>query len=123
MCQEDKSKFFKRLITHVETWINHYDPETKDQSMQSKYLHSAHPKKAKVEPSADKVMVTVFWNQEGEVVADFLAKDITILGAYYASFLAKYGIAIKHKRQSKISKGIPILQDSAAVHNSPVTRS
>ena len=26
MCQEDESKFFKRLITQDETWVHHYDP-------------------------------------------------------------------------------------------------
>ena len=28
-CQEDGSKFFKKLIILDETWVYHYDPETK----------------------------------------------------------------------------------------------
>ena len=63
MCQEDESKFFKILITQDETY--HYDPETKAQSMQWKHLDSPPPKKARVQPSAGKVMLTVFWDQDG----------------------------------------------------------
>ncbi|XP_076053595.1 protein GVQW3-like [Oratosquilla oratoria] len=60
MCQEDESKFFKKLITQDETWVHQYDPETKAQSMQWKHLDSLPPKKARVQPSAGKVMLTVF---------------------------------------------------------------
>ena len=74
MCQEDESTFFKRLITQDETWVHHYDPETKAQSMQWKHLDSPPPKKARVQPSAGKVMLTVFWDQDGVVMTDFLEK-------------------------------------------------
>ena len=67
MCQVDESMFFKRLITQHETWVHHYDPETKSQSMQWKHLDSPPPKKARVQPSAGKIMLTVFWDQ-GKVV-------------------------------------------------------
>lgn len=123
MCQEDESKFFKRLITQDETWVHHYDPETKSQSMQWKHLDSPPPKKARVQPSAGKVMLTVFWDQDGVVMTDFLAKGTTITGAYYASLLMKLREAIKIKRRGKISKGILLLQDNAPVHNSHVARS
>ena len=123
MCQEDESKFFKTLITQDETWVYHYDPETKVQSMQWKHLNSPPPKKARVQPSAGKVMLTVFWDQDGVVMTDFLAKGTTITGAYYASLLRKLREAIEIKRQGKISKGILLLQDNAPVHNSHVDRS
>ena len=74
MYQEDESNFFKRLITQDETWVHHYDPETKAQSMQWKHLDSPPPKKARVQPSAGKVMLTVFWQQDGVVMTDFLEK-------------------------------------------------
>ena len=73
MCQADESQFFKRLITQDETWVHHYDPETKVQSMQWKHFASPPPKKARVQPSAGKVMLTVFWDQDGVVMTDFLA--------------------------------------------------
>ena len=71
-----------------------------------------------MQPSAGKVMLTVFWDQGGVVMTDFLAKGTTITGAYYASLLRKLREAIKIKRRGKISKGILLLQDNAPVHNS-----
>jgi len=78
MCQEGESKFFKRLITQDETWVYHYDPETKAQSMQWKHLDSPPPKKARVQPSTGKVTLTVFWDQGGVLMTDFLAKGTAI---------------------------------------------
>ena len=76
-----------------------------------------------MQPSAGKVMLTVFWDQDGVVMTDFLAKGTTITGAYYVSLLRKLREAIKINRRCKISKGILLLQDNAPVHNSCVTRS
>lgn len=56
MCQENQEDFFDRLITQDETWVHHYDPETKVQSKQWKHSHSPPPKKARVQPSAGKVL-------------------------------------------------------------------
>ena len=81
-CQEDQEDFFNRLITQDETWVHHYDPETKVQSKQWKHLNSPPPKKACVQPSAGKVMLTVFWDQRGVLLIDFLAKGTTITGKY-----------------------------------------
>ncbi|XP_063841325.1 histone-lysine N-methyltransferase SETMAR-like [Scylla paramamosain] len=100
MCQENQEEFFDRLITHDETWIHHYYPETKAQSKQWKHYDSPPPKKARVQPSVGKVMLTVFWDQR-RVVMDFLAKGTTITGTYYASLLQKLWEAIKTKRRQK----------------------
>ena len=109
MYQEEESKFFKRLITQDETWVHHYDPETKAQSIQWKQLDPPPPKKAWVQLSAGKDMLSVFWGQDGVVMTNFLAKVTTIPGACYASLLMKLREAIKIKRRGKISKGILLL--------------
>ena len=44
-------------------------------------------KKFKTQPSAGKVMATVFWDAQGVIMLDFLAKKSTITGAYYANLL------------------------------------
>ena len=77
------------LITQDETWVHHYDLETKAHSKQWKHFDSPPPKKALVPPSAGKVMKTVFWDQCGEVMMDILAKGTKINEAYYASLLTK----------------------------------
>ena len=98
--------FFERLITQDETWVYHYDPETKSQSMQWKHFDSPPPKKARVQPSAGKVMLTVFWDQDGVVMTDFLAKGTTITGTYYASLLRQLRESVKNKRHGKLVKDV-----------------
>lgn len=38
MCQGNKEDFFNRLVAQDETWVDHYDPETKAQSKQWKHF-------------------------------------------------------------------------------------
>ena len=45
-------------------WIHHYEPESKRQSVQWKHPSSAVAKKFKMQPSAGKVMLTVFWDSQ-----------------------------------------------------------
>ena len=117
-CQENQEGLLDRLVTQDETRINHYDPETNIQSMQWKHFESPPPKKARVQPSAGNVMLTIFWDQHGVVMTDFLAKGTTITGTYYASLLCKLREAIKLKRHSMLTRGVHLLQDTAPVHNS-----
>ena len=48
---------------------------------------SPRPKKFKTQPSAGEVMATVFWDAQGVIMLDFLAKKSTIPGEYYANLL------------------------------------
>ena len=79
--------FLSCLVTVDETWVHFYEPENKAQSRQSVGLESPRPKKFKTQPSASKVMATVFWDAQGVIMLDFLAKKSTITGAYYANLL------------------------------------
>ena len=77
---------------------------------------SPRPKKFKTQPSAGKVMATVFWDTQGVIMLDFPAKKSTITGAYYANLLDQLRTAIRVKRRGKLSKGILLQQDNARVH-------
>ena len=79
--------FLSRLMTVDEAWVHYYEPENKAQSRQSVGLGSPRPMKFKTQPSAGKVMATVFWDAQGVIMLDFLAKKSTITGAYYANLL------------------------------------
>ena len=65
--------FFDRLVTADETWLYLYEPEMKYQSMEWKLPKEPSPKKTKASCSAVKVMLTVFWDAEGIILADFFA--------------------------------------------------
>jgi len=50
----DPNDFLSRLVTMDETWLYHYDPETKQQSLEWRHSGSPHPKKFQVQKSAGK---------------------------------------------------------------------
>jgi len=52
--------FLHRIVTQDETWVHHFDLETKRQSMVWKHVSYDNPKKFKVILSAGKVRATVF---------------------------------------------------------------
>ena len=81
-------------------------PETKVQSMQWKHFDSTPSMKARVQPSAGKVMLTVFWDQHEVVMTDFRAKGTTITGTYYDSLLHKLREAIKLKRRGMLTREV-----------------
>ena len=88
-----------------EIWVHYYEPENKAQ-VTSVGLGSPRPKKFKTQSSDGKVMATVFWDAQGIIILNFLAKKSTITGAYYANLLDSLRIVIREKRRGKLSKGI-----------------
>ena len=114
-----KDDFLLHLVTVDETWVHYYEPE-KAQSHQWVGPGSLRPKKFKTQPSAGKVMATVFWDAKGFIMLDFLPKRSTITGVYYANLLDQLRTAIHEKRRGKLSKGVLLQQDNARVHTCKV---
>jgi hypothetical protein len=48
-----------------DTWIHHYTPESKQYSKQWTEAGCLVPKKTRPDPSAGKVVASVFWDAEG----------------------------------------------------------
>ena len=71
-----KDDFLLCLVTVDETWVHYYEPENKAQSRQWVGPGSPRPKKFKMQPSAGKVMATVFWDAKGVIMLDFLPKRV-----------------------------------------------
>ena len=110
-----KDDFLLCLVTVDETWVHYYEPENKAQSRQWVGPGSPRPKKFKTQPSAGKMMATVFWDTKGVIMLDFLPKRSTITGVYYANLLDQLRTAIREKRRGKLSKGVLLQQDNARV--------
>lgn len=108
--------FLARLVTMDETWLHHYDPETKQQSMEWRHKGSPRPQKFKVQKSAGKVLASVFWDKDGVILIDYLPKGCTINAQYYMSLLDKLKEALKQKRRGKLTRGVLFLQDNAPAH-------
>ncbi|UYV74865.1 hypothetical protein LAZ67_12001525 [Cordylochernes scorpioides] len=91
--EANPEEFVSRFVTMDETWVHHFTPEAKQQSMQWRYSDS-----------------------EGVLLLDFLNKDQTITGNYYANLVKQLRGAIKEKRRRMLSRKIVYHQDNAPSH-------
>jgi histone-lysine N-methyltransferase SETMAR len=62
---ENGDDFLLKILTGDETWLHHFEPETKRQSMEWHHANSPKKKKFKSAPSTGKFMATVFLDSEG----------------------------------------------------------
>ena len=115
-----KDDFLLCLVAVDETSVHYYEPKNKAQSHQWVGPGSLRPKKFKTQPSAGKVMTTVFWDAKGVIMLDFLPKRSKINGVYYANLLDQLRTANSEKRRGKLSKGVLLQQDNARVHTCKV---
>ncbi|XP_066302907.1 histone-lysine N-methyltransferase SETMAR-like [Branchiostoma lanceolatum] len=118
--QSNPANFIKRFETQDETWVHHFDPESKEQSKEWTKKGSQPPKKFKRVASVGKVMASVFWDSEGVIMIDYLQKGQTINGEYYASELRQLKAAIIEKMRGKLRAGVLLLQGNAPVHTAQV---
>ena len=102
-----------RLVTMDETWLYHYDTETKQQSMERRHSGSPRPKKFGVQKSAGEVLASIFWDQDGILLIVYLPKGQTINAEYYSSLLVQLKDILKEKRRGKVTKGVLFLHDNA----------
>lgn len=120
LMQADREEFIGRVVTQDETWVHHFDPETKVQSKQWKRPGSPPPPKFKKITSAKKIMASVFWDKDGVIMIDYLERGHTITGKYYAQELQRLREALVRKRRGKLRSGVLLLQDNAPSHTSHV---
>ena len=96
--QSEGEEFMNRIITGDESWAHHYEPETKRQSMQWHHLGSPSPKNFKCSPSVGKLMISLFWDNWGVLLLDFLPKGETINSIRYQETLKKLARSVRRKR-------------------------
>ena len=64
--------FIEQVVTKDETWVHHFDQESKMQSKQWKHPGSSPPTKFKMVHSAGKVMNSIFLESQRVVMIDYL---------------------------------------------------
>ena len=74
------------------------------------------PKKIRVQKSAGKVLASIFWDQVGILLSDYLPKGQTINAEYYWSLLVQLQNILKEKLCGKIIDGVLFLHDNAPAH-------
>ena len=113
--------FLDRIITGDETWVHHYKPESKWQSMEWKHPQLPCKKKFKIQPSAGKLVLTVFWDSQGPVLEHYQERGTTINSARYSEMLTdRLKPAIWSKCRGLLSK-VVLLHDNALPHTAAHT--
>ena len=120
--RRDSNDFLSRLVTMDETCLYHYDLETKQQSMEWQHCGSPPPKKFRVQKSAGKFLVSIFWDQDGILLVDYLPKGEIINAEYYSPLLVQLKDTMKEKRRGKVTKGALFLHDNAPAHRALATQ-
>jgi len=120
--RRDPNDFLSRVVTMDKTWLYHYDPETKQQSMEWRHNSSPCPKKFRVQKSARKFLASMFWDQDGILLIDYLPKDQTINAEYYSSLLVQLKDTLKEKRRGKFTKEVLFLHDNTPAHRALATQ-
>ena len=95
--RRDPNYFLSRLLTMDETWLYHYDPKTKQQSLEWRHSGSPHPKKFRMQKSVRKDLASIFWDQDSILLIDYLPKGPTINAEYYLSLLMQLKDILKEK--------------------------
>jgi len=68
------------------------------------------------------VLASIFWDQVGILLIDYLPKGQTINAEYYSSLLVQLKDILKEKRRGKFTKGVLLLHDNATAHRALATR-
>jgi len=69
--------------------------------MEWRHSGSPRPKKFRVQKSAGKVVASIFWDQDGILLIDYLPNGQTIKAEYYSSLLVQLKDILKEKRRGK----------------------
>jgi len=96
-----------------ETWLYHYDPDTKQQSMEWRHSGSLHPKKFRAQKSSGKFLASIFWDQDCILLIEYLPKGQTINAVYYLSLLVQLKDILMEKHRGKVIKVVLFLHDNS----------
>jgi len=69
-----------------------------------------------------KILVSIFWDQDGILLIDYLPKDQTINVEYYSSLLVQLKDMLKEKPRGKFTKGVLFLHYNVPAHRALATQ-
>jgi len=91
----------QNFATGDKSWVYHYDPENKRQSMEYRHPGSPSVKKFRTVPSAKKVMLTIFWDARGVLDMEFLTKGSKVNSDSYCATLLSLKQRIRRIRPER----------------------
>jgi len=75
-----------------------------------------------VQKSAGKVLASIFWDQDGILLTDYLPRGQTINAEHYSSLLVQLKDILKEKCRRKVTKGVLFLHNNALAHQALATQ-
>jgi len=75
-----------------------------------------------MQKSIGKVLASIFWDQDGTILTDYLPKCQTINAEYYSSLLVQLKDILKGKLRGKVTKGVLFLHNNALAHRALATQ-
>jgi len=84
---EEYPSILERILTGDKTRVHHYNLDSKRQSMEWRHPSSPVQKKFKRQPSAKKVMLTLFRDMHGPILVHIQAHGQTVNSANYCAML------------------------------------
>jgi histone-lysine N-methyltransferase SETMAR len=73
-------------------------------------------------PSAGKVMLTVFWDSQGELLARSQKRDDNVNCASYCEVMLKLRDSIRRNRRGQMARGVVLHHDHATLHTARATQ-
>jgi hypothetical protein len=96
-----------------ETWLHHHDPQTNHQSTESDIAVHPAPRKFGVQKSNGKIVASIFWDQDGILLIDYIPKDQIIKGAVVTIFGGRIEVHCEGKRHFKVTKRVWFFHENA----------
>ena len=100
-----------------ETWLPHFEPETKGQSLEWHHAYSP-KKKFKTASLSENVMATMFFDLEGLLLVDVMPHFITINTDTYVATLMKFQARLYHIRPCQQKQDVLLLHNNSQPHAS-----
>lgn len=113
-----------RLITSDETWVMLDTPESKERSREWRKPDEPAPKRERLKPRGEKVMMTVWWDARGPIFIDFWKKSdqISFNADYYVGQIEEFRKQLPVRRRGILSAGPLIWVDNAPIHMASISR-
>jgi histone-lysine N-methyltransferase SETMAR len=119
----DRDKFPHHIVTGDETWVSHFTPESKSQSLQWQHPRSpSKPRKFQVDIVHSENHGHDFWDRKGVPLVAFMPQGTTINAESYCETLRRLWYAIQNRRWSLLSSGVMLLHDNERPHAAARTK-
>src|SRR5277367_5722789 len=112
-----RPKLFSKVATDDETWLYHFDPETKPQSTSWVFEGSPRPQNVRRPRSVGKKVIAVFFSKSGLMKVLPLEKQQTVTSLWYTTVCFPKVFEELRKRRLKTGlRGILLHQENASSH-------